>query len=217
MINSLEKHPPFKKKLTEPVKKMYAAMAPYMSFKYRLVLGNVWLFGPILPFFMCRMGGQAAALVKTTCVFTQAEGSHGANVIPESASVTANMRFMLHEPLEPSLKKILKIARKNDIWMEMISGFDIPPVADMNTYAYKKVVEQIGKTFGKIPVIPYVMLAGTDARHYTKICDCVLRFVPLMMSDAQMKSAHAINENINVSSLARAVNFYADFIQGYGE
>lgn len=61
------------------------------------------------------------------------------------------------------------------------------------------------------------MLAGTDARHYTKICNCVLRFVPLTMTDSQMKSAHAVNENLNVSSLARAVNFYVDFIRGYDD
>lgn len=190
-------------------------MVPYMPFKYRLVLGNLWLFGWILPLVMSKMGGQANALVSTTCVFTQAKGSNGANVIPEEASVTANMRFMIHEPLEPSLKKVLKIAQRYDIWMEMISGYDIPPVANMNTYAYRQVIKQIKDTFGDIPVIPYVMLAGTDARHYTKICDCVLRFVPLTMSDAQMKSAHAVNENLDVASLSRAVNFYVDFIRHY--
>lgn len=214
-MHKMEYHSPFKAKITAPVKKMYYSMAPYMPFKYRLFLGNIWLFSPILAPIMAKMGGQAGALVKTTCVFTQSEGSHGANVIPETASVTANMRFMLHEPLEKSLKKVLKIAEKHDIWMEMISGFDIPPVANMETYAYKKVVDGISHTFGDIPIIPYVMLAGTDARHYTKICDCVLRFVPLTMTDSQMKSAHAINENLDISSLARGVNFYVDFIKNY--
>lgn len=215
LMYTIDKHPPFKKKITAPVKLMYKEMAPYMPFKYRFILGNVWLFEGLLPLFMSKMGGQANALVSTTCVFTQATGSHGANVIPESASVVANMRFMVHEPMEPSLKKVMKIAQKNDIWMEIVSGYDVPPTADTNTYAYKQVVRQIHATFGEIPVIPYVMLAGTDARHYTKICDCVLRFVPLIMSDAQMKSAHAVNENLDVSSLARAVNFYVDFIRNY--
>lgn len=58
------------------------------------------------------MGGQPAALVSTTCVFTMAEGSRGANVIPETASATANMRFMVHEPLEASLKKCLSLPIK---------------------------------------------------------------------------------------------------------
>ncbi len=215
LINKVETRPPFKARLTKPVIEMYKAMAPYMPFKYRFLLGNAWLLKPIMPYFMRKMGGQPAALVSTTCVFTMAKGSNGANVIPETATATANMRFMVHEPLEVSLKKMIKIADKNDIWIEMISGYDIPPTADTKCSAYKKVIKQIENTFGGIPIIPYVMLAGTDARHYTKICDCVLRFVPLTMSDSQMKSAHAVDENLSVSSLARAVNFYVDFIEGY--
>lgn len=217
LIDTIERKPIFKKKLTKPVKTMYRAMVPYMSFKYRFFLGNLWLFSPILPFILGKMGGQANALISSTCVFTQAEGSHGANVIPETATVTANMRFMVHEPLEATFKKVSKIAKKNDIWMEMISGYDVCKAANVKTYAYKKVVKQVKETFGEIPVVPYVMLAGTDARHYTKICDCVLRFVPLTLSDAQQKSAHAIDENINISSLSRAVSFYVDFIKGYGK
>lgn len=216
LIDTIEEKPIFKKKLTPPVIAMYKAMVPYMSFKYRFVLGNIWLFKPILPFFMSRMGGQANALISSTCVFTMAEGSHGANVIPETASVTANMRFMIHEGLEATFNKVARVAHKNDIWVEMISGYDYSDVADMNTYAYKKVVSQIGETFGEIPVIPYVMLAGTDSRHYTKICKCVLRFVPLTMSEEQQKSAHAVNENLNVDSLARAVTYYVELIKSYG-
>lgn len=52
LINKVESHPPFKVKLTKPVKEMYKAMAPYMPFKYRFLLGNTWLLGPIMPYFM---------------------------------------------------------------------------------------------------------------------------------------------------------------------
>lgn len=216
LIYKIEHHSPFKKKLTQPVKLMYRAMVPYMAFKFRLVLGNLWLFGPILPFFMAKLGGQADALISTTCVFTMAQGSHGANVIPQSASVTANMRFMLHEGLPQSYKKVAKIAKKLDLSMEMITGYDCSDVADMSTYAYKYVNSSIKKNFGDIPVIPYVMMAGTDARHYSDLCPCVLRFVPLTLTNEQLASAHAIDENIAVDSLARAVVFYADFIRNYG-
>ena len=217
VIDKIDKNPPFKRKLTTPVKNMYKAMCPYLSFKYRLVLGNLWLFGWILPFVCSKMGGQAAALVQSTCVFTMAEGSSGANVIPETATATANVRFILHENEEKTLAKLQKIADKNNVEMLKISGYDICPSADTNTYAYKQVIRQIKDTFGDIPIVPYVMLAGTDARHYTKICDCVLRFVPLIFSEEQQKSAHAIDENLDVSSLARGVTFYIDFIKNYNK
>ena len=194
---------------------MYKAMAPLMSFPYRLVLGNLWLFAPILRLVQAHMGGQAQAMISSTCVITMAQGSQGANVIPYEASVTANMRFMPFESMAPSLNKVVKIADKYDIYSELVSGYDCCPAADTGSYAYKRVVETVAKEFGDIPVVPYIMLAGTDARHYTKICDCVLRFVPLLMTNAQMKSAHAVNENIDVDSLARAVDYYRQLILDY--
>lgn len=217
LIYIIEHKNPFKKRITKPAIIQYRAMAPYMHhFRHRLLYGNLWLFRPIAPYIMHRLGGPAGAVVKTTCIFTMAQGSKGANVIPETASVTANCRFMTHESLLPSYKKLGKLCDKLGISMEMLTGFDIAPMADMKCYAYKYVGRRIKETFGDIPQIPYVMLAGTDARHYTKICDCVLRFVPLMMTGAQLNSAHAINENINVESLERAVVFYHDFIKNYG-
>ena len=61
-MHTIENKRIFKKKLTDPVRHMYKAMTPYMSFRYRFVLGNLWLFGPILPYFMGKLGGQANAL-----------------------------------------------------------------------------------------------------------------------------------------------------------
>ena len=215
LIYRLETKSPFKKKLTKPVREMFHAMAPHMAFKYRFLYANTWLFGPLLAKIMGKMGGKPNALVSTTCVFTMASGSHGANIIPQEASVTANFRFMIHENLTESFKKIGKAAKKLRLEVEMLAGYDCCKPADKNCYAYNYVNSSIRKNFGEIPVIPYVMLAGTDARHYTKICDCVLRFVPIIMTNEQFASAHAIDENISVSSLARAAAFYKDFIKNY--
>ncbi|MCL2634880.1 MAG: M20/M25/M40 family metallo-hydrolase [Oscillospiraceae bacterium] len=218
MVHIIEKHNPFKKRITKPVRVQYKIMAPYMThFRHRLLFGNLWLFAPIAAHYMHKKGGSLGAVVKTTCVFTMAEGSKGANVIPERASMTANIRFMLHEPLPRSYAKLGKIAKRLGLRMEMITGFDVPPVADMKCYAYKYVNRCIEEVFGDIPRVPYIMLAGTDARHYTKICDCVLRFVPLMMTSEQINSAHAVNENIYIESLARGVVFYREFIRNYGD
>lgn len=208
----------FKKRITKPVIEQYRVMAPYMRhFRHRLLYGNLWLFRPIAPYIMHKKGGAMAAVVKTTCIFTMAEGSEGANVIPERATMTANCRFMLHEPLMPSYAKLARLADKLGLEMEMATGFDVTPVADMSAYAYKYVGRCIKRSFGEIPQIPYIMPQGTDARHYTKICDCVLRFVPLMMTGEQLGSSHAVNENINLEALSRAVNFYRDFLLDYGK
>ncbi len=217
LVYNVEYRNPFKKRLTKPVLAQYKALAPYMRhFRHRLFYGNLWFFYPIAPYIMHKIGGQAGAVVKTTCIFTMAQGSHGANVIPETASMTANMRFMLHEPLQPSYKKMAKLCHKLDIEMEMITGFDVLPAADTKCYSFKYLQRKIKDVFGEIPQIPYIFLAGTDARHYSKVCDCVVRFVPLIMTSEQISTAHAPNENLYVEALSRGVLFYHDFIRDYG-
>lgn len=79
----------FQVKITPPVKAMFAAMAPDMAFPFRLLFGNLWLFGPLLKRVIPKVSGQAGALLHTTCAFTMAQGSDAPNVIPAEASVTA--------------------------------------------------------------------------------------------------------------------------------
>lgn len=74
-VNRVETRPPFPVKITPPVKAMFAAMAPDMAFPFRLLFGNLWLFGPLLKRVIPKVSGQAGALLHTTCAFTMAQGS----------------------------------------------------------------------------------------------------------------------------------------------
>ena len=99
---------------------MFAAMAPDMAFPFRLLFGNLWLFGPLLKRVIPKVSGQAGALLHTTCAFTMAQGSDAPNVIPAQASVTANLRFMVHQGREASLQALEKLANKYGLRMEVL-------------------------------------------------------------------------------------------------
>ncbi|MBP0977018.1 MAG: M20/M25/M40 family metallo-hydrolase, partial [Oscillospiraceae bacterium] len=70
-----------------------------------------------------------------------------------------------------------------------------------------------GDVFPGLPVCPYVMTGGTDARFYQEICDACIRFGPVAYSPEQMQSMHGLNENIDCSSLTGAVDFYKTVIR----
>ncbi len=215
-IRHVETRSPFKKRIIPEVRRMYRLMAPMMNFPYRFILGNLWLFGPAAKYVMAHMGGMAGAMVQSTCVFTQASGSEGANVIPETATVTANLRFMPFDSMNASIHKLLRIAAKYKVEGSLIRGYDVCPSANTASRAYAQAINAIKTVFGaKLPIIPYIMLAGTDARHYTRICDTVLRFVPLAMNPQQLASAHALNENLDVAALEKAVAYYTTLLQNY--
>ena len=47
-VHSMEKKPPFRVKFEPEVKAMFGKLSRYASFPLRLVMGNLWLFGPVL-------------------------------------------------------------------------------------------------------------------------------------------------------------------------
>ena len=214
-VNRVETRPPFPVKITPPVKAMFAAMAPDMAFPFRLLFGNLWLFGPLLKRVIPKVSGQAGALLHTTCAFTMAQGSDAPNVIPAEASVTANLRFMVHQGREASLQALEKLANKYGLRMEVLYACDCSPVVDVHSAGYAYIRQCVREVFPEAGIAPYVMLGGTDAKHYAKVCDCALRFAPTVLTPQQLASMHASNENLSVDALARAVAFYRRVLTGY--
>lgn len=213
-IARMEKRGPFRAKLTKPFRNMFAALAPYMSFGYKLLFCNMWLFGPLIRWVLPAVSSQAAALLKTTVAFTMLKGSDAPNVIPREAYVVANLRFMLHEGKDASLKKFDKIAKRYDLTLEPYGDVrDFTEPVDTESPAYQYVQRCINDVFPEIGVSPYIVLGGTDSRFYCPHCDSVLRFYPLSLSNQQMGSMHAKNENVDIASLERAVLFYRRLLE----
>ncbi len=214
-INHIEKSSPFKKELTKPVRDMFENLAPYMEFPMRFVFVNLWLFGPLLKLLLPKLNYMGDAMLKTTCVFTMIEGSDAPNVIPNTASVVGNLRYMIHQRESESIKAIEKVAKEYELEMEVLKSFDCSPAVDMETDNFKYVNSIISNTFPEAGVSAYVMMGGTDAKYFANICPCTVRFSPLILSPQQLSSMHAVDENINLDALYRGVEFYRDLIINY--
>ena len=180
-----------------------------------MIFGNLWLTGPLLKKAMGSISPQGGAMLQTTCAFTMIQGSNAANVIPQSASVTANLRFVMHQPQEESLAIIKKVADKYDLEMEVLYAHDCSPYVDTTTTMYQYMVNCVRKVFPDAGLAPYVMVGGTDARHFAPYAPCTLRFAPIIMDKQQLDSIHGIDENISISALARAVSFYRQVLLDY--
>ncbi len=60
---------------------------------------------------------------------------------------------------------------------------------------------------------PYVMMAATDARHFTAICPRVYRFTPFRMTKAQRESIHSYDEHIGVEDFLAGVRWYTRILE----
>ena len=212
-VNEVETHTPFKRKFLPEVSAMFARLAPYAPFGIKLVMGNLWLFAPIMKPVLGRISAQAGAMLQTTIAFTMQSGSDAYNVLPQEATLGANMRFIPHQGEKESLEIIKALAAKHGLETEIVHSNDYTEPVDINGEAFKLVEKVIGETFPGLPVSPYVMTGATDAQFYQPICPSCIRFAPVIYGPEQMKGMHGLNENIEYNCLPGAVSFYQNLIK----
>ena len=194
---------------------MFRAMAPSFSFPLRFLLGNFWLFRPLIMAAMPLVSPFGEAVMATTCCFTMMEGSGAANVIPKEPWLVANLRTSGHQGCDASLAVLQKYAKKYDLELEVLMRRDASPVSNIHSAEYAFVVDQIRAHFPQAGVAPYLIMGGTDCRHFHALTENALRFAPVPMTAAQSASCHAVDENVTVASLVQGVRFFRDFLKDW--
>ena len=211
-VSYVEKKYPFRSRFTPAVEHMFKSLACYSGFGFRMIFSNLWLFKPLLKKVMPMISAQAAAMLRTTIAFTMQSASAGYNVIPQEATVCANMRFIPHQSTDESIEIITDIAKKFDIETEVVYRGYPSRSLDLNGRPYAIVKQCINKVFENVGVMPYVVTGATDARFYGDVCDACVRFSPVLYGPEQLDGIHGIDENIECGCLPFAVDYYKEII-----
>lgn len=211
----VEQHSPFRVEFSPTVREMFRRLSPKMGFGMRLVFSNLWLFSPLLKKLMPSISPAGAAMLQTTCAFTTAAGAEGLNVLPQTAYVTANLRFMPHQSNDESIAMLTEIAKKYNLETEVIYSHQPCPVVDYHAAPFLLVEETIREFFPSCEVSPYVMTGGTDAKFYNDICENGIRFAPLEINAQQYASIHGLDENLSTDVLPAGVDFYKSIVRKY--
>ena len=204
----IDKNNPFTAKLTPTVREMFRRMTPNMTFGMRVIFANLWLFERLLLRLLPVISPAAAAMTRTTIAFTTAKGADGLNVLPQEAYVTANMRFIHHQPNKDSIALIGEIAKKYQIETEALYNDEPCPIVDYKSDAFHLIEDIAAEIYPGVGICPYTMTGGTDAKFYKDICKNAMRFAPIYIDSQQYSSIHGINENIYQGALTKAVDFY---------
>ncbi len=210
-INEVNSSGVFITRLHPQVKAMFEALCPYTPFVMRLLFSNLWCFGTLLKTVMPKINPQAGAMVGTGCSFNFIEGSYET----KKCVARAMLRPIDKKDFEKDLESIYKIAEKYGVTIQDGEGNELPRSADMESSAYKYTMDCINRIFPEVITAPYILPAGTDARHLCEICPCVLRFAPIEMNSQQFASVHSENENISLKAIGNAVVFYKYFLGNY--
>ncbi|MBE5766923.1 MAG: M20/M25/M40 family metallo-hydrolase [Clostridiales bacterium] len=209
---AVEKSSIFRAEISPTVHEMFSRLADSMNGPLKFILSHSRLFAPILIKVMPMVSGAAGAMLKTTLAFTMASGSEGTNVLPQEAWVVGNMRFSHHQGGEASIAAVSWLAKKFDIETEVLSPGFSSPLSDYKTDAFRLVESAVSRTFPGVRTSPYMMTGASDSRFMSRICDNCLRFAPFRIDNAQLDTIHGIDENVSLSTLAPAVDFYRHII-----
>lgn len=205
---AVEKKNLFETKMAPVIHATFESLSESMSGPLKFVLKNSRVFKPLLVKVMPLVSGAAGAMLRTTVAFTMASGSEGTNVLPHEAWVIANMRYSHHQGGKSSIEAISRLAEKYNIETVVLDPGIDSPISDYNSDAYKLIDEAVTNIFNDVKTTPYITTAASDSRFMCRLSENCLRFAPFSITDEQLESVHGINENVDLSCLAPAVDFY---------
>jgi carboxypeptidase PM20D1 len=212
-ITTVENNP-LPPRLSPPVKMMLSNISGEMGFVVRMAMANLWLFRPLL-FRILSRSSITNALIRTTFAATMARASDAGNVLPQKASIVINVRHLSGDSVDSVADYFTKLAGTNAISVQKLVPEEPSALSLTDGVFYEKLVSLIKRFYPGAIATPYLMMGGTDARKYYKVCKNVYRFTPIIVSDAEKNTAHNTNEYISVENYGRMIQFFKEFIEGY--
>lgn len=160
-----------------------------------------------------KLGGEPAALVRTTVAATMQSGGTAANVIPSQASATINLRIALGETVDATVLRVRDRIADPLVGIEVLEGSEPSPESATDGAPFALLEEALSISHPGVPAVPYVMMAATDSRHFHRFSPAVYRFAPLEMSSAQRAAIHGVDESVEIAALERGERFHRALIE----
>jgi carboxypeptidase PM20D1 len=216
-IDQLERQP-MPTRLTSLTRESLETVGAELPFNLRLIFANLWLFGGPVQLRLAA-SPETNAMVRTTAAVTVIEGGTKDNVLPEMARATVNYRVLSGDTIEDVRAHIVKVIGDPRVEVNIDPNNRFPPSHQSSTRTdpYARLQETIRAVFPGTVVIPFMVTAGTDARHYEPVCDNIYRFLPIRLIPRDLDRIHGIDERVGTKNYARVVVFYRHLIRTANE
>ena len=202
---------------TSVLEGMALALAEEMPFYQRALAANLWIIKPIL--------GQVAelepglnAFVRTTTAPTMLSGSPKENVLPILATAVINHRIMPGESIESTRAFVIDAIDDSRVQLDIINESMEPSRVSSSTEGgfliISKTIQQISRR--DLVVVPGMLPAATDTRHYAQVADDSYRFIFIEIEMSENRF-HGTNERIDIESYLDAIRFFVQLIKNSDE
>jgi len=185
-------------------------VGPEMPYPEKIVFANTWLFkSVVIGIYEKSPGGNA--VVRTTVVPTIFNAGMKDNVVPSKATATINLRLLQGDGSEKVIEEIKKIINDDRVTITVSKEFlaEPSPTSPEDGFGYKHVDETVRKTFAETVTTPFLMIGGTDSRHFEEVSNNIIKFSP--MTDPI--GFHGIDERVSLESYQQSLWFYEKLIR----
>jgi carboxypeptidase PM20D1 len=211
----LSKHP-FPFRLTPTVESFFTHLAPLAANPQALVMSHARALGKL---FFKTVGSNAtiASMLRTTVAMTQLEGSAADNVLPSAVTAVINLR-LLHPWTAETALQFIKDAVADERVEVNFHGIASNPVPANPEHAklagpgWKQMAAALEEAEPGLHIVPFLMVATTDSRHFKDLVDGIFRFDPLKLNPEEMARVHGHDERVSLENLNLAVRFYTSLL-----
>jgi len=202
-------------RITTSLRKMLEGLVPWTSFTKKILLANLWLFGPLLRLIFSAKP-STNSVIRSTRTLTMFHGGTRVNVLPHAGKLSFNISLLpgdtVHS-IEQGLQKELKGSGINLIKERGLTAVDPVCIDRISKEPFDAVALAVQKVFpGTVPV-PFLVNATTDSKYYKDLCRQIIRFTPLKASAKDLEGIHGVNEKLSLENYTGAVNFYYHFFR----
>jgi len=190
-------------------------LGPELSFPYRAVLANRWLFGPLLELALAQTP-PTDAMLRTTTAATLASGGVKENVLPIRARAVVNFRIHPSDSIEAVVEHVRRVVDDERIQLQVglrSQPREPSPVSPVDSEAFDDLARTAREIYPDSAAVPFLVLGGTDARHYVELTPRLYRFAPFEFGRDGIERAHGTDERISVENLVSGVRFYRRLIE----
>jgi carboxypeptidase PM20D1 len=192
---------------------MFETIAPEMSGANRVLLSNLWLFGPLVQHELAK-GTGTNAMLRTTTALTVFNAGNKDNVLPGHAEATVNFRLLPGDTQASVAEHIKQVAANEAIKVTPFpSNAEASRVTPVDSKPYQLMNRTIRETFSGTIVAPGLMLGATDSRHFEGISEHIFKFTPVRAGPDDLSRFHGTNERISVKNYAEMIGFYRQLLK----
>lgn len=200
--------------------RVFRHVAPAMAFAPRVLLTNPWLFGPLVERVLAARPTTNAG-IRTTIAPTILAAGNKDNVLPGEAQARVNFRLMPGTTAADVLARVREVVADPRVTVSPDPRFvsEPSPVSPADSASYRALERSI---YASLPerdavVAPYLVMGGTDSRHFTGLTGNIYRFLFNRLTPATLQAVHGTDERISLANYRETIGFYHHFLRAIQE